>query len=275
MQIYTEDYIMHHGVKGMHWNEHLPYVLAKLTKNTRKQKMYESIAAERVKYKKRGVTSKTRKNVVRNPVKVMSAEQKRKAALQKAQATRKANAEKKKAIDDIIRTGDLAGAHKYVNDMSHDQLQALFTKLDDKNKLASYTSAASRSKADAFFKNMDKTSERIKSVTTFVDNSTKAYDSVSKAVGLMNKALGKNTNNGGGKKTKLDPSKENMDKAMDMIKKFRDLKNNAGNPNPGHPNPNHGPNTNSDFDPMSDREMRRLIEANIPPSLPNKKKGAQ
>lgn len=275
MQIYTEDYIMHHGVKGMHWNEHLPYVLAKLTKNTRKQKMYESIAAERVKYKKGGAASKTRKNVVRNPVKVLSAEQKRKAALQKAQETRRRNAEKKKAIDEIIRTGDINGAQKYVNDMSHQQMQDLFTKLDDKGKLAKYSSDAARSKADKFFNNMDKTSERIKSVTTFVDNSTKAYDSVSKAVGLMNKALGKNTNNGGSKKTKLDPSKENMDKAMDMIKKFRDLKNNAGNPNPGHPNPNHGPNTNSDFDPMSDRELRRLIEANIPPSLPNKKKGVQ
>ena len=273
MQIYTEEYIMHHGVKGMRWHEHLPYVLAKLSRNTRKQKMYEAIAAERVKYKNRGATSKTRKNVVKNPVKVLTTEQKRKAALQKAQETRKANAEKKKAIDEIIRTGDLSGAHKYVNDMSHEQLQNLFTKLDDKAKLATYTSDASRSKADAFFKNMDKTSERIKSVTTFVDNSTKAYDSVSKAVGLMNKALGKNTGNGeGNKKTKLDPSRENMDKAMDMIKKFRDLKNNAGNPNPGHPNPNRGPSPSSDFNPMSDQEMRRLIMSNLP-ALPDKKRG--
>ncbi len=263
MQIYTEDYIMHHGVKGMHWNEHLPYVLAKLTKNTRKQKMYESIAAERVKYKKRGTTSKTRKNVVRNPVKVMSAEQKRKAALQKAQETRKRNAEKKKAIDEIIRTGDLNGAQKYVNDMSHQQMQDLFTKLDDKGKLAKYSSDAARSKADTFFKNMDKTSERIKSVTTFVDNSNKAYKSISNAVGIMNKVLGKNQS--GGDTKKINPTQENIDRAMDMVKKFRDLQNNAGNPNP---KPNGRPDPNS----MSDKEMRYLITTNLDP---NKKKGAQ
>lgn len=263
MQIYTEDYIMHHGVKGMHWHEHLPYVLSKLMKNTRKQKMYESIAAERVKYKRGGATSKTRKNVVRNPVKVLSAEQKRKAALQKAQETRRRNAEKKKAIDEIIRTGDINGAQKYVNDMSHQQMQDLFTKLDDKGKLAQYSSAAARSKADKFFKNMDKTSERIKSVTTFVDNSSKAYSSVNKAVNLMNKALGKSTGNNDNKK--INPTQENIDRAMDMVKKFRDLQNNAGNPNPkpsGRPDPGS----------MSDNEMRYLITTNFDP---NKKKGAQ
>lgn len=263
MQIYTEDYIMHHGVKGMHWNEHLPYVLAKLTKNTRKQKMYESIAAERVKYKKGGTTSKTRKNVVRNPVKVISAEQEHEAALQKAQETRRRNAEKKKAIDEIIRTGDVNGAQKYINDMSHQQLQDLFTKVDDRNKLAIYSSAAARSKADKFFNNMNKTSGRIKSVATFVDNSIKVYDSVSKAVGLMNKVLGKNQSGGNAKK--INPTQENIDRAMDMVKNFRDLQNNAGNPNT---KPNGRPDPNS----MNDQEIRYLITTNLDP---NKKKGVQ
>lgn len=169
------DYIMHHGVKGMHWGEHLSYVLAKATHNTRKQKMLESIASQRVAYKKsrkRGTTIK----VATHPIKTLSTAEKRKAALKKAQATRAANAEKKKHIEEIIRTGNAVEAKKFANDMTNDQMKALFDRIDNKAKLSKYASDAQQAKAKAFFDRLDTTADRIGTATKFVNKGIGAYN---------------------------------------------------------------------------------------------------
>lgn len=175
--LFMDQYLEHYGRKGMKWGQHLPDILQYLMgvgRYTGKSRRQAKSMRNR-----RQIGIKTRKLKAKRQAQIA---QTRSKALEKARATAKANAPRRKELDKIVKTGSAADILKVANELSPKQRQVALDQLKFKSDIGRYKAEeikASQAKVDSIFRNISNAAEASNKVLTAINTGSNIYKTLS------------------------------------------------------------------------------------------------
>ena len=175
--LFMDQYLEHYGRKGMKWGQHLPDILQYLMgvgRYTGKSRRQAKSMRNR-----RQIGIKTRKLKAKRQAQIA---QTRSKALEKARATAKANAPRRKELDKIVKTGSAADILKVANELSPKQRQVALDQLKFKSDIGRYKAEeikASQAKVDSIFHNISNAAEASNKVLTAINTGSNIYKTLS------------------------------------------------------------------------------------------------
>lgn len=175
--LFMDQYLEHYGRKGMKWGQHLPDILQYLMgvgRYTGKSRRQAKSMRNR-----RQMGIKTRKLKAKRQAQIA---QTRSKALEKARATAKANAPRRKELDKIVKTGSAADILKVANELSPKQRQVALDQLKFKSDIGRYKAEeikASQAKVDSIFHNISNAAEASNKVLTAINTGSNIYKTLS------------------------------------------------------------------------------------------------
>lgn len=161
----------------MKWGQHLPDILQYLMgvgRYTGKSRRQAKSMRNR-----RQIGIKTRKLKAKRQAQIA---QTRSKALEKARATAKANAPRRKELDKIVKTGSAADILKVANELSPKQRQVALDQLKFKSDIGRYKAEeikASQAKVDSIFRNISNAAEASNKVLTAINTGSNIYKTLS------------------------------------------------------------------------------------------------